>query len=54
MEEENKEKYIVCNGDEGEPGTFKDRMLLEENSFLLICGIITNSHKSLYIHKRRV
>ena len=23
------ERYIVCNADEGEPGTFKDRVLLE-------------------------
>lgn len=56
MEEDGKEKYIVCNGDEGEPGTFKDRMLLEENSLLLIYGIIcamyiTNSHKA-YIYIR--
>ncbi|HNO23482.1 MAG TPA: NADH-quinone oxidoreductase subunit F, partial [Leptospiraceae bacterium] len=26
----NKPKYLLCNGDEGEPGTFKDRVLLEE------------------------
>ena len=24
------EKYVICNADEGEPGTFKDRMLLSE------------------------
>ncbi|MCC5814496.1 MAG: NADH-quinone oxidoreductase subunit F, partial [Leptospira sp.] len=24
-----KPKYLICNGDEGEPGTFKDRKLLE-------------------------
>ena len=23
------ERYIVCNADEGEPGTFKDRVLLD-------------------------
>ena len=26
---EGKEKYVVCNADEGEPGTFKDRLILE-------------------------
>jgi NADH-quinone oxidoreductase subunit F len=29
-------KYIVCNADEAEPGTFKDRVLLEEDPFLLV------------------
>lgn len=34
------QKYIVCNADEGEPGTFKDRALLEEHPELLIEGMI--------------
>ena len=29
-------KYIVCNADESEPGTFKDRVLMEEDPFALI------------------
>jgi NADH-quinone oxidoreductase subunit F len=29
-------KYIVCNADEAEPGTFKDRVLLEEDPFLIV------------------
>ena len=33
-------KYIICNADEGEPGTFKDRVLLEEHPELLIEGMI--------------
>jgi NADH-quinone oxidoreductase subunit F len=33
-------KYIVCNGDEMEPGTFKDRVLLRGNPHLLIEGIL--------------
>ena len=33
-------KYIVCNADEGEPGTFKDRILLEETPHLIIEGLI--------------
>ncbi len=33
-------KYIVCNGDEMEPGTFKDRLLLEGDPHELIEGMI--------------
>ena len=29
-------KYLVCNADESEPGTFKDRVLMEEDPFALI------------------
>jgi NADH-quinone oxidoreductase subunit F len=32
-------KYIVCNGDEGDPGSFMDRMLLESYPFRVIEGI---------------
>jgi len=31
-----KPHYIVCNADEAEPGTFKDRVLLEEDPFLIV------------------
>ena len=31
--------YILCNADEGEPGTFKDKQLMEETPFLLIEGM---------------
>jgi [NiFe] hydrogenase diaphorase moiety large subunit len=34
------EKYILCNADEGEPGTFKDRMLLQYLPGLVIEGMI--------------
>ncbi len=34
-----KPKYLVCNGDEGEPGTYKDRMLLERFPHMLIEGM---------------
>jgi NADH-quinone oxidoreductase subunit F len=34
------EKYIVCNGDEGDPGAFMDRMLLESFPFRVIEGMI--------------
>jgi len=33
------QKYIVCNADESEPGTFKDRWVIEQNPFALIEGI---------------
>ncbi len=29
-------KYVICNADESEPGTFKDRLLLEEDPFAII------------------
>jgi NADH-quinone oxidoreductase subunit F len=34
------EKYIVCNSDEGEPGTFKDRDILRFNPHAVIEGMI--------------
>ena len=34
-------KFIVCNADEGEPGTFKDRFLLQKYPGLLLEGMIT-------------
>ena len=37
-------KYLVCNADEMEPGTFKDRYLLENNPHLLIEGMIIAAH----------
>ena len=33
------QKYVVCNADEGEPGTFKDRVLLNEYADLLFEGM---------------
>jgi NADH-quinone oxidoreductase subunit F len=37
------EKYLVCNADESEPGTFKDRELMQKNPHLLIEGLIVAS-----------
>ena len=31
--------YLVCNADESEPGTFKDRMLMEEDPFAVVEGM---------------
>ncbi len=33
-------KYLICNGDEGDPGAFMDRMLLESYPYRVIEGII--------------
>lgn len=33
------EKYVICNADEGEPGTYKDRYILENDPFTLFEGI---------------
>jgi len=37
-------KYLVCNADEMEPGTFKDRILMEGDPHLLIEGLIIAAH----------
>lgn len=34
------EKFLVCNADEGEPGTFKDRILLTEYTYLVFDGLV--------------
>jgi NADH-quinone oxidoreductase subunit F len=36
--------YLVCNGDESEPGTFKDRMLMEQEPHQLLEGIVLASY----------
>ncbi len=48
--------YVVCNADESEPGTFKDRVLMEEDPFALveamtIAGFATGSEKG-YVYLR--
>ena len=37
---EGAQKYIVCNADEGDSGTYADRMLMEGDPFLLIEGMV--------------
>ena len=51
-----KPKYLVINGDEGEPGTFKDKYILEQDPHALLEGVIITcfaieSHKA-YIYIR--
>lgn len=38
------QKYLVCNGDEGEPGTFKDRDILRYNPHALIEGMLIGAY----------
>ncbi len=37
-------KYVVCNGDEGDPGAFMDRMLLESFPYRIIEGMCIAAH----------
>jgi len=59
------EKYIVCNADESEPGTFKDRHILTHIGHLVIegmilAGLITGARKGIlyirheYEHQERI
>ena len=49
-------KYVVCNGDEGDPGAFMDRSMMEGDPHrviegMIIAGIATGSHHG-YIYVR--
>ncbi len=49
-------KYLCCNADESEPGTFKDHVLMERNPHLLFEGCLIGCHaigaKAAYIYIR--
>jgi NADH-quinone oxidoreductase subunit F len=50
---EGSRKYVVCNGDEGDPGAFMDRMLLESFPFriiegMLIAGFATGAREGIF------
>src|SRR5438045_1912730 len=51
-----KPKYVVCNADESEPGTFKDRYLMERDPHMLIEGLLIAAYalnaKVNYIYTR--
>ena len=38
-QQDSEEKYVVCNGDEGDPGAFMDRSVLEDNPLSVIEGM---------------
>ncbi len=52
----NEPRYLLCNADEGEPGTFKDRMMMEKAPHQLVEGMIISafaiSSKKSYIYVR--
>ncbi len=39
LDQDSKRKYVVCNADEGDSGTFSDRMIMEGDPFVLIEGM---------------
>src|SRR5512135_902362 len=39
-----KPTYLICNADEGEPGTFKDRQIMEYDPHLLIEGMAISGY----------
>jgi len=39
FDSKHEKKYVICNGDEGDPGAFMDRMLIESYPYRLIEGI---------------
>ncbi len=50
------EKYVICNADEGEPGTFKDRLIMEGDPHkvlegMALCGYAIGANKG-YIYIR--
>ncbi len=52
----NKPRYLVCNADESEPGTFKDRYLMQHLPHLLLEGVAISSYalgvRDAYIYVR--
>lgn len=50
------EKYVVCNADEGEPGTYKDRIIMENDPHTVIEGMLICAYaigaKHCYIYCR--
>jgi NADH-quinone oxidoreductase subunit F len=50
------EKYVICNADEGEPGTYKDRYIIENDPHTIIEGMLICAYaigaKQCYIYCR--
>ena len=49
-------KYVICNGDEGDPGAFMDRSVMEGDPHsviegMIICAKATESHKGYMLCK---
>ena len=56
LPENGEPRYLLCNADEGEPGTFKDRMMMEKAPHQLIEGMLISAYaiqsKKSYIYLR--
>jgi NADH-quinone oxidoreductase subunit F len=50
------ERYVICNADEGEPGTFKDKLIIEKNAETMVEGILIAAYtlkaKECFIYLR--
>jgi len=44
MKEENKTKFIICNADEGDPGAYSDRYLLEQRPYSVLFGMMVGGY----------
>src|SRR6266699_2385081 len=44
LPKDNRPRYLVCNGDESEPGTFKDRLLIEDDPHQVLEGLIISCY----------
>lgn len=44
MNIEQKQKFIICNADEGDPGAYSDRYLLEQQPLLVLFGIMVSAY----------
>ncbi len=57
LKNKSKEVYFICNADEGEPGTFKDKFILMHNPETFIEGILIASYvlgaKTCFIYLRK-
>jgi NADH-quinone oxidoreductase subunit F len=51
-----KPRYLIVNADESEPGTFKDRLLMEEDPHLCLEGFLISAHairaKTVFVYVR--
>lgn len=44
MQAQSEHKYIICNADEGDPGAYSDRYLLEKQPLLVLFGMVAAAH----------
>lgn len=57
LKQKEKQRYVICNADEGEPGTFKDKFILKNNAktliegILIVCYLIKSDSAFIYLRK---